>query len=141
MLASQSDHSPEHWPDNGEIDIMECVGFNPGIIHGSLHTKAYNHMIRTQKTATLAVTDAETAFHDYELRWTPEWLETLVDQKTVLTFENPHQSWREWPFDRPFHILLNLAVGGTWGGQKGVDDSVWPQTLEIDYVRVYDYKP
>lgn len=140
MLASQSDHSPERWPDNGEIDIMECVGYNPGVIHCSIHSKAFNHMIHTQKTATLAVPDAETAFHNYELRWTPEWIETRIDDKPVLVFQNPHQSWREWPFDRPFHILLNLAVGGDWGGKEGVDDSIWPQSMDVDYVRVYDYK-
>ncbi|MBS2033752.1 glycoside hydrolase family 16 protein [bacterium] len=140
MLASHSDHSPEYWPDNGEIDIMECVGFNPGLIHGSIHTKAFNHIIRTQKTATLSVPDAENSFHDYELRWTPEWIETRVDDKPVLVFKNPQESWKEWPFDRPFHILLNLAVGGSWGGQKGVDDSIWPQCLEVDFVRVYNYK-
>lgn len=140
MLASQSDHSETGWPDNGEIDMMEHVGFNPGMIHGSIHSKAYNHIQHTQKTATLMVPDAETAFHDYELRWTPEWIETRVDEKPVLLFQNPHLGWAEWPFDRPFHILLNLAVGGFWGGQKGIDDSIWPQSLDVDYVRVYDYK-
>lgn len=140
MLASQSDHSPTNWPDNGEIDIMEHVGFNPGKIHGSIHSKAYNHIQKTQKTATLMVPDAESAFHNYELRWTPEWIETRVDDKPVLQFQNPHLSWAEWPFDRPFHLLLNLAVGGSWGGQKGIDDSIWPQSLEVDYVRVYRYK-
>lgn len=141
MLASRTDHSPDRWPDNGEIDIMECVGFNPGVIHGSIHCKAFNHIMGTQKTATRSVPEAESDFHDYELRWTPEWIETLVDDRPVLTFQNPHQTWREWPFDSPFHLLLNLAVGGSWGGQKGVDDSIWPQCLEVDFVRVYDLKP
>ena len=141
MLYSQDEPGRSGWPDNGEIDIMEHVGFNPGMIHCSIHSKAFNHIDNTQKTATLLVPDAETAFHDYELRWTPDWIETRIDDQPVLLFENPHQSWPEWPFDRPQHLLLNVAVGGGWGGQKGIDDSIWPQSMEVDYVRVYDYKP
>lgn len=140
-LYSEDDSDRSGWPGNGEIDIMEHVGFDPGRIHGSIHSKAFNHIDHTQKTATLLIPDAETAFHDYELRWTPDWIETRVDDQVVLLFKNPHQSWREWPFDRPQHLLLNVAVGGFWGGMKGIDDSIWPQALDVDYVRYYPYKP
>lgn len=141
MLYSQDEPGRDGWPDNGEIDIMEHVGFDPGRIHGSIHSKAYNHIDKTQKTATRVIPDAESAFHDYELRWTPDWIETRIDDKPVLLFQNPHLSWREWPFDRPQHLLLNIAVGGFWGAQKGIDDSIWPQSMDVDYVRVYNYKP
>ncbi|MBX3166558.1 MAG: glycoside hydrolase family 16 protein [Candidatus Eremiobacteraeota bacterium] len=141
MLYSQDEPGRDGWPGNGEIDIMEHVGFDPGVIHGSIHSQAFNHIDHTQKTATMLIPDAESAFHDYELRWTPDWIETRIDDKPVLLFENPHKTWREWPFDRPQHLLLNVAVGGFWGGQKGIDDSIWPQSMEVDYVRVYAYQP
>ncbi|MBN9420312.1 hypothetical protein ABS71_12935 [bacterium SCN 62-11] len=141
MLYSQEEPGRSGWPDNGEIDIMEHVGYDPGKIHCSIHSKAFNHIDHTQKTATTMVPDAEATFHDYELRWTPDWIETRIDDKPVLLFENPHQSWKEWPFDKPQHLLLNVAVGGFWGGAQGIDESIWPQSMDVDYVRVYQYKP
>ncbi|MEP6596633.1 MAG: glycoside hydrolase family 16 protein [Ginsengibacter sp.] len=134
MLASTS---PLKWPDDGEIDIMEHVGFHPGYIHASVHCKKYNHVIGTQKTDTLLVPDCSTTFHIYALEWTAESITIFVDKKNYFTFKNEHTGYESWPFSQPFRLLLNIAVGGNWGGQKGVDENIWPQRMEVDYVRVY----
>lgn len=134
MLASTS---PLRWPDDGEIDIMEHVGFHHGYIHASVHCKKYNHVIGTQKTDTLHVPDCSTAFHVYALEWSAETISIFVDETKYFTFNNEHSGYEAWPFSQPFHLLLNLAVGGNWGGQKGVDENIWPQRMEVDYVRVY----
>jgi beta-glucanase (GH16 family) len=125
------------WPDDGEVDIMEHVGFNPGVIHGSIHTKRYNHIIGTQKTNTTRVPDATDAFHVYAVEWNKSRIRWSVDDREYFAFENERQGKDVWPFDAPFHLVLNVAVGGTWGGQKGVEDSAFPMRMELDYVRVY----
>jgi beta-glucanase (GH16 family) len=125
------------WPDDGEIDIMEHVGFDPGIIHGSIHTKRYNHIIGTQKTATVAVADAMDAFHVYTTEWDRQRLRIFVDDREYFSFANEHTGRDTWPFDAPFHLLLNIAVGGDWGGKEGVDNAAFPLRMEIDYVHVY----
>ncbi|HEV7348663.1 glycoside hydrolase family 16 protein [Telluribacter sp.] len=138
-LASQSNYGDKFWPDNGEIDIMEHVGFDQNRVHGNIHTKAFNHAIKTNKGNNVIVEGASTGFHVYSCEWTPERVTVLVDGKDYFTFKKePSYGWQEWPFDWPFHLILNIAVGGNWGGQKGVDDSVFPQKMEVDYVRVYE---
>jgi beta-glucanase (GH16 family) len=141
MLPQKGTYAQGGWPDNGEIDIMEHVGFDPEIVHASVHTRAYNHVDRTQRTAQTPVPGAQDDFHLYAVEWTTERIRGFVDDREYFAFANERLSnsqadWRHWPFDRDFHILLNIAVGGNWGGQKGVDDSIWPQRMEIDYVRV-----
>ena len=127
------------WPDSGEIDIMEHVGHNPDVVHASIHTKAFNHRAGTQKTATTEVPGARDGFHAYALEWTETTIRAFVDGKEYFRFDKPPgASVAEWPFDEPFRLLLNLAVGGTWGGAQGVDETIWPQRLEVDYVRVYE---
>ena len=141
MLPVRGGYAKGGWPDNGEIDIMEHVGFDPGVIHGTIHTRAYNHVDRTQRGETTTVADAQDAFHLYAVEWTPQLLTFYVDDIEYFSFPNerpadPKADWRQWPFDNDFRILVNLAVGGSWGGQKGVDESIWPQRLEVDYIRV-----
>lgn len=137
MLNSKT---PMVWPDDGEIDIMEHVGYDPGKIHGSVHDKTYNWVKGTQKTAIIDVPDAMEAFHVYAMEWTPERIDLYVDQHKYLSFRNEHKTYAEWPFDHKFFLLLNIAVGGDWGGRKGVDDSIFPQKMLVDYVRVYQEK-
>jgi beta-glucanase (GH16 family) len=142
MLPTVKSYGTGYWPDNGEIDIMEHVGFDPDVIHGSIHTSAYNHTIKTEKTATLQVPTSRTGFNVYAVEWTPEEIRWYVNDNHYFTFKNERLTntaadYKQWPFDKPFHLLLNLAVGGTWGGARGVDDSIWPQRMEIEYVRVY----
>lgn len=134
MLGSTT---PLKWPDDGEIDIMEHVGYDQGVIHASVHCKKYYHSIGTQKTATITVPDCSEAFHVYSLEWDAESVNMLIDNKPYFNFKNEHSGHDAWPFDKPFHLLLNIAVGGGWGGQKGVDAAIFPQKMEVDYVRVY----
>jgi len=137
MLPTNQVYGTQYWPDNGEIDIMEHVGFDPNVIHASTHSKLLNFTLNTQKTAVVTVPAAMSEFHNYTLEWTPELMKISVDENTYFTFQIPGNDWRSWPFDQPFHLLLNIAVGGDWGGQKGIDDTIFPQRLEVDYVRVY----
>jgi len=125
------------WPESGEIDIMEHVGYDPNVIHGSIHTKAYNHVLGTQKTATLPVSTATTEFHKYAIEWFEDHIDFYIDSIKYLSFNNENKGWAYWPFDKRFHIILNLAVGGNWGGAQGIDPGAFPAQMEVDYVRVY----
>ena len=132
------------WPDCGEIDIMEYVSFAPNEIHFSIHSKANNHVQGTQITSgPLPLETVEEEFHNYGIMWTEDYLKFYLDHvdSVKLTFNKPANPTQEnWPFDKPFYFLLNLAVGGNWGGAQGVDDSIFPSTMEVDYVRVYQTK-
>jgi beta-glucanase (GH16 family) len=126
------------WPSSGEIDIMEHVGFDPGIIHGTIHTEAYNHVKGTQKGEKITIADAQDAFHVYAIDWTQDRIDFLVDNKVYYTVtRDAKEDYKGWPFDQRFYLIMNIAVGGDWGGSQGVDPSIWPQRMEIDYVRVY----
>ncbi len=125
------------WPASGEIDIMENVGYMPDSVFGSVHTKRLNHSIGTQVTAGLLSTTLSSDFHEYGIEWDAEKIDFFFDGRKYLTFQNKHEGPDTWPFDRNFHLLLNIAVGGNWGGKMGVDTNIWPQKMLIDYVRVY----
>ncbi|HAB52451.1 MAG: glycoside hydrolase [Stygiobacter sp. RIFOXYC12_FULL_38_8] len=137
MLPTVWNLGNKGWPDNGEIDIMEHVGYNPNVIHGSTHCNKYVHTKGTQKTATTNVPDAIAAFHNYILEWTKDDIKVYVDDKLYFTSLNEQKGWEYWPFFKDFHLILNIAVGGTWGGAQGIDGNVFPQKMEVDYVRVY----
>lgn len=137
MLGSKE---PFEWPDDGEIDIMEHVGYDPARVHASIHSKKYNHVIGTQKTDNVIIDDFAENFHTYQVEWNEEIVKVGVDGIWYFTFQNEHSSYDAWPFDNPFHLILNIAVGGNWGGQKGIDNSIFPIKMEIDYVRVYQKK-
>ena len=139
MLPTSGQYGNGSWPDNGEIDIMEHVGYDPGRIHGSVHMNKYNHLNNNAKGASVIVSDAETAFHDYSIDWTPTRIDFAIDDSVYFTYRNEDDGWTSWPFDQPFHLLLNIAIGGSWGGAQGIDDSIFPQKLVVDYVRVYRY--
>jgi beta-glucanase (GH16 family) len=125
------------WPACGEIDIMEYVGHDPGVVHANVHTRGYNHSRGNGRGARLTVPDAEKEFHVYAVEWTPEKLEFFVDDRKYFTLENDGTGVDSWPFDAPQYLILNLAIGGAWGGQQGIDDAIFPQRFLIDYVRVY----
>lgn len=128
------------WPASGEIDIMENVGYDPYVIVGSAHTESYNHVKGTHKNGTIKIADCYTEFHNYIVEWEAKEYRVYVDDKLYFTFKNENTGYKAWPFDKRFHLLLNVAVGGNWGGAKGIDDSIFPRTMTVDYVRVYQRK-
>jgi len=128
------------WPESGEIDIMENVGYDPLNIVISVHTGSYNHRAGTQKNFTTPVPDNRTAFHVYALEWDETTVKGFIDKNCYFTFNKESDDPNVWPFNKRFHLLLNLAVGGDWGGAKGVDSLAFPATMEVDYVKVYQKK-
>ncbi len=125
------------WPACGEMDILEYVGHDPGVVHANVHTRGFNHARGNGRGARTRVPDAAEAFHVYALEWSPQKLDFFVDDRKYFTLENDGTGPDSWPFDAPQYLILNLAIGGTWGGQKGVDDGAFPQQFVVDYVRVY----
>lgn len=126
------------WPDCGEIDIMEHVGFEKDSIFGTVHSKAYNHVIGTQKGKKTFIANPYDSYHIYSVEWTPDRMSFFLDNELFYSIQNEHKTTAEWPFDSPFYLLLNIAVGGNLGGKEGVDTTVFPATMEVDYVRVYN---
>jgi beta-glucanase (GH16 family) len=129
------------WPESGEIDIMEHVGYDPDVIHFSTHCKDYYFKIGTQKTSVIRMPRTDSIFYTYAMEWYPDRIEGYVDDSLYFTVKNEHQGWTKWPFDKPFYLILNIAVGGSWGSVMGIDDSIWPQQMQVDYVRVYQITP
>jgi beta-glucanase (GH16 family) len=129
------------WPNSGEIDIMEYVSYNPDSVVFSIHSVANNHRDGTQVSSDfVSLPTIEEEFHNYGILWEEEVLHFYIDEvdNVVLSFERPEQYNQDnWPFDKPFYFLMNIAVGGDWGGLEGVDDSIFPATMDIEYVRVW----
>lgn len=125
------------WPKSGEIDIMEHVGYDPNVFHFSTHCEAYYFKQGNQKTSSLKVPTGTSEFHTYRTDWTPYSIKGFIDDQQIFEFDNQNGGYKVWPFDKRFHMLFNLAVGGDWGGASGIDASAFPQKMMIDYVRVY----
>lgn len=126
------------WPECGEIDIMENVGFDPDRIHANIHTEAYNHTKNTQKGDGIEAEAPYESFNLYAIEWSAERIDFFFNETKYFTYENDGRGdWTTWPFGKPHYLILNLAVGGNWGGREGIDDSIFPQRFLVDYVRVY----
>lgn len=125
------------WPECGEIDIMEHVGFEKDSVLGTIHTKAYNHIKGTQKGKKIFIANPYDTYHLYSIEWTPERVDFFLDNNLYYHVQNEHKTTAEWPFDSPFFLLMNIAVGGNLGGKQGVDTTVFPAAMEVDYIRVY----
>jgi len=142
MLPESIQTGAENWPACGEIDIMEHVGKDPNVVHHSLHTDLYNHIKGTQITYFEKYDDLFETFHTYEVEWTETSIAFYIDGiKKYEAFKG--QDGKDttnagWPFDKPYYIILNLAIGGNWGGE--IDPSIFPADFVIDYVRVYQIK-
>ncbi len=136
------------WPHSGEIDIMEYVGYQPNIVHSALHTSAYNGMDGNNHHKSLEYPTLEDNFKVFELIWEPGKITTYIDGFEIFKyvympqFNLAYEAKEVFPFFEKFFLIINVAVGGSWGGIQGVDNSIFPQVFEIDYVRVYqrDYK-
>lgn len=125
------------WPHDGEIDIMEEVGYHKDYVSSSLHADGHVHSNGTQVTKEVYCKGAEGEFHVYGMEWTKDYFQFYVDGQKTLYYKNPGTGVRDWPYDAPFYVILNLAWGGDWGGSQGVDEKALPATMEIDYVRVF----
>lgn len=131
------------WPDSGEFDIMEYVGYDPGVIHSTIHTDIYNGAQGTQIGYSYRMNGIEDDFHTYDLIWEPGYMATYIDDDLIGEFRynayyNQNYTYDQvFPYDQQFFLILNLAVGGNWGGVQGVDANAFPTSLEVDYVRYY----
>ena len=124
------------WPKCGELDILENVGYDPSINHAAVHTNSYNYTIHTAKGASYTFTRPD-SFHLYAIEWTNEKIDFFYDREHVHTFINDKTGVDAWPFDQPCYLIINLAIGGGWGGEKGVDLNALPKKVYVDYVKVY----
>lgn len=125
------------WPTCGEIDLMEHVGHNPEHIHFSLHSRTNHHLIGNQPTLALDVPGILDGYHEFAMEWTEQHFIFYIDKVEIVRFnKKDYIGHAEWPFDHPFYLILNLAIGGTWGGP--IDDTIFPMTMSFKYVRVYE---
>ncbi len=122
------------WPKCGEIDILEYVGRDPHMVYTTLHTQdSHGNSINSKKTK---IDTIEEGFHVYAVDWTKEKMDFLVDGTIVYTFNPNVKNENTWPFDQKFFILINMAIGGNFGGPD-VDDSIFPQEYVVDYIKVF----
>lgn len=125
------------WPACGEIDIMEYVGFDPDTIYANVHTRTFNHAKGTGRGSKIKAATPCDVFHVYAMEWHADRLDFFLDGQKYFSCPNDGGGEGSWPFESPEYLILNTALGGAWGGQKGIDDAIFPQRFEIDYVRVY----
>jgi beta-glucanase (GH16 family) len=133
MLGADIDTNP--WPGCGEIDIMEYRGQEPTIVLGSVHGPGYSGGNAISKSYELKNDRFDTGFHVFGIEWGPNYVNFYVDN-VLYNQITPADVTGEWVFNKPFYILINLAVGGTFVGSPN-SETVFPQTMLVDYVRVY----
>jgi beta-glucanase (GH16 family) len=132
MLGSNSKEAG--WPKCGEIDILEYIGREPHTAFTTLHTQdSHGNSINTKKTIIPTI---EEGYHLYAIEWTKDKIDFFVDKDLVYTFQPEIKNENTWPFSQPFYFLINLAIGGNFGGPD-VDDTIFPQQYYVDYVKVY----
>ncbi len=126
------------WPASGEVDIMESFalgGIKPTQVEANVHTQAYHHSIGTNKGAAITtLSNIEDNYHVYGVSWFEDYMVFDVDGQEYFTFDN-EGTWEAWPFDKRFHLIMNIAVGGSLGTTP--DPNIFPKQMTVDYVRVY----
>jgi len=121
------------WPACGELDIMEHVGNNPGVVLTSIHNlSGYG---ATPYTSTINIERPYDKYHIYAMEWTPDYITFFVDGKKVYHYQPEPKNAKNWPFDKPAYFIFNVAIGGNLGGQ--VDNSIFPTTMTIDWIKFY----
>ncbi len=130
------------WPRCGEIDIMENVGFDPDRSHFNIHNPKVSKAVGSSNSFNTVVPDLSKGWHLYAMEWYPDRVDLFMDGTRMLSYKNDDKGDEEtWPYHRPQYLILNLAIGGDWGGQHGIDDAIFPARFLIDYVRVYQQVP
>jgi beta-glucanase (GH16 family) len=131
------------WPYCGEIDVLENVGFEldpktgNGKTHASVHCGAYYFKLGNQPTAIIDVANMNNEYHIYSIEWLDSGISILIDGKKYFDYHDTSNSLT-WPFNKPQNLILNLAMGGGWGGAKGMDPEMKSVKFILDYVRVYE---
>lgn len=124
------------WPMCGEMDIMEHVGKNPGVVHSSIHNKSgYG---ATPYSGKVTIEEPYSKFHIYSMEWTKDFITFYVDGRKVYHYQPENKNPENWPFDKPAYLIFNIAIGGDWGGE--IDNSIFPTTMTVDWVKVYQKK-
>lgn len=143
-MLGESIQEGTEWPLCGEIDIMEYVSWNPGNYSTAIHTESNNHMQGNAITSGFVeLTGIEEEFHVFGIIWTYTGIKFYLDSvdNVVLSYKKPnYPDQQNWPFDKPFYFLMNIAVGGNYGGVEGVDEQAFPGIMEVDYVRVFQLR-
>jgi beta-glucanase (GH16 family) len=154
MLPSESKYAQLSAPSDtahlsdGEIDIAESIGLQPNVVYGVAHSLRYkNDGVDHTFFNTVTIPGNDTSYHDYELNWTPTKITFKVDGAAFYSYDKPaNADYRSWPYDQPVYLIINLAMGGSWGGQDrkhfpvdGVDPSALPASLRIQSVHYYPY--
>ncbi len=128
------------WPKSGEIDVLEYFSYIPNETFLNVHSSANNALKGTLLSANNPLESAEEEFHAYGILWTDKYIKFYIDnpENIIYTFNQPSSPTEEnWPFDQPFFLLTDLVIGGKFAGAEGVDDSLFPAVMEIEYIRVY----
>tara|TARA_B100001113_G_scaffold191988_1_gene157375 strand:+ start:967 stop:1953 length:987 start_codon:yes stop_codon:yes gene_type:complete len=127
------------WPNCGEIDIMEHVGYDPNHVFFSLHNaNLYGDIHGTNQQGIYELEGIENDFHTYSVEWDSSFVRAYFDGNLFFNYPKPEiHDINSWPYDNPFFLIINLAIGGEWGGQQGIDNSIFPATFTIDYVRIF----
>ena len=133
LLGNDCDVNP--WPACGEIDIMEYLGDQPTTVFGTVHGPGYSGANGITKEYNLTNDRFDNGFHIFGIEWGPDYINFYVDD-VLYNQITPNDVPGDWVFDQPFFIIMNLAVGGNFGGPPN-ENTVFPQTLLVDYIRVY----
>jgi beta-glucanase (GH16 family) len=125
------------WPLCGEIDLIEHIGRRPGQFHFSLHTKSFNHKNNNHLTYVYEDLSLLDGFQVFSIEWDEKQISFYINNRQMATFKkSKNATVEDWPYDQPFYLIINLAIGGHWGGD--IDDNIFPVELNIKSVKVYE---